>query len=147
MRRLPALPSPPAAAALAAALAAAALAVAACGDGYGTGDGEPAGRAATVPAGKPVVVVGDEYSFDPARVTVEGGGRGGPVEIVLRNEGALAHNLKLFAGDRDLGGTPTFQGGGRARSGTVELAPGRYRMVCTVGDHERLGMVGTLEVR
>jgi plastocyanin len=68
------------------------------------------------------------------------------VELLLENQGTLAHNLKIFDGDEELGGTPTFPGG-RTESGTVELPPGEYRMVCTVGDHERLGMVGTLEVR
>jgi len=29
----------------------------------------------------------------------------------------------------------------------VRLAPGRYRIVCTVGDHEQLGMSSELEVR
>ena len=65
---------------------------------------------------------------------------------MLENRGSLAHNLKVFDGETELGGTPTFPGG-REESGTVELEPGEYRMVCTVGDHEELGMTGTLEVR
>jgi uncharacterized cupredoxin-like copper-binding protein len=44
-----------------------------------------------------------------------------------------------------VGGTPTFQGG-RTRTAWIKLQLGSYRMVCTVGDHEDLGMVGTLEV-
>ena len=28
----------------------------------------------------------------------------------------------------------------------MKLSPGKYRMVCTVADHEQLGMVGDLEV-
>ena len=109
-------------------------------------DDEPARRSVTVGAGQELRVKADEYRFDPARVTVEGGGRGGPLKIVLDNRGSLAHNLKVFRGERELGGTPTFPGG-EARSGTVRLAPARYRMVCTVGSHEELGMTGELEVR
>jgi hypothetical protein len=68
----------------------------------------------------------------------------GRVRMVQYNQGSLAHNLKVFQGDRELGGTPTFLRG--TRSATVRLAPGSYRMVCTVGNHEELGMVGELEV-
>ena len=103
-----------------------------------------AGRAVTLPAGEELRVVGREYSFDPSRVTVTGGEV--ELEVALDNRGVLAHNLKVFRGEQALGGTPTFPGG-MVRSGSVRLEPGSYRMVCTVGDHERLGMVGTLEVR
>ena len=124
------------------ALAAVVAALAGCG-----GD-EPAaesgGPPVTVPAGREVRVAGDEYSFTPAKVVVAG--TKGPVKVTLDNRGSLAHNLKLFAGERELGGTPTFTGG-ESRSGSVRLPPGRYRMVCTVGNHEELGMTGTLEVR
>jgi plastocyanin len=104
------------------------------------------GRTATVVGegkGGEVRVVGTEYAFDPAHVVAR---RAGALEITLANEGTLAHNLRVVGPDGgDLGGTPTFPGGD-SRSGTVQLGPGRYRMVCTVGDHEQLGMVGTLTV-
>ena len=112
--------------------------LAGCGD-----DEEPPRRAVTLAAGQDLRVKADEYSFDPARVTVEGRG---PLRIVLDNRGSLAHNLKVFRDDRDLGGTPTFPGGEK-RSGAVSPSRGRYRMVCTVGNHEELGMTGELEVR
>ena len=66
--------------------------------------------------------------------------------IRLRNAGSIAHNLKLTRNDETIGGTPTFPGG-ETRSGRVSLRPGRYEMVCTVGDHAELGMVGDLEVK
>jgi plastocyanin len=87
--------------------------------------------------------VGREYHFDPSTVVVVGAGR--EVRLRFANEGSLAHNLRVLSGDRDLGGTPTFQGG--ARSATLELAPGNYRMICTVGNHAELGMKGSLRVR
>jgi plastocyanin len=112
--------------------------------GCGGGDDEGA-RTATVEAGTPVDVVGREYSFDPKNVVVRGAA-GRPLEIRLKNEGSLAHNLKVSRGDQELGGTTTFQGG-ETRSARLDLAAGSYRMVCTVGNHEELGMHGKIEIR
>jgi plastocyanin len=122
-------------------LAVCAALLAACGD-----DGGGDGSATTVPAGKGVRVEGDEYRFSPKRVVVTGAKDRTPLRITLANKGSLAHNLKLRGGNRELGGTPTFQGG-ESRSGSVALPPGTYEMVCTVGNHAELGMVGKLEVR
>jgi plastocyanin len=123
-------------------IATAAVAVALTG-GCGGGDGEEPGRTVTAAAGRTVAVTADEYSFDPETVVVLGAGR---IEIALRNEGALAHNLRIVRAGRDLGGTPTFQGGS-SRSAIVPLPHGTYEMVCTVGNHAQLGMKGRLEVR
>jgi plastocyanin len=114
--------------------------LAGCGGGD---DDRNAGRTVTVPAGKELRVVAREYSFDPKNVVIAGGR--GRVRVTLDNEGSLAHNLKVVQGDRELGGTPTFPGG-RSESGGVELAPGSYTMICTVGNHAELGMTGKLEV-
>jgi plastocyanin len=111
--------------------------------GCGDDDEDAPERSVTVPAGGTVRVIADEYSFDPDRVVVRGAG---PLTISLRNRGELAHNLKLFRGDEEIGGTPTFPGG-RTESGRVNLEHGNYEMVCTVGDHAELGMTGTMRVR
>jgi plastocyanin len=115
--------------------------LAGCGGDDEAGNG--GGRAVSVKAGGEARVVGREYSFEPSKIVVVGAGE---VTLTLDNEGSLAHNLKVFEGEDELGGTPTFQGG-QVRSGRVRLESGSYRMVCTVGNHEQLGMVGTLEVR
>jgi plastocyanin len=115
--------------------------MAACGD-----DGGGDLKATTVPAGEDLRIQGDEYLFDPQRVVVTGARGRTPIEITLANTGSLAHNLKVVRGGRELGGTPTFQGD-RTRSETVALGPGTYEMLCTVGNHAELGMVGKLEVR
>lgn len=109
-----------------------------CGGG---GEDRPKSAVKTFRAGQPVRVSAKEYFFTPARVRT--GGK--PIRLELHNQGTLAHNLRVLQGARDLGGTPTFAPG-PTRGGTVKLAPGRYRMVCTVANHEQLGMVGQLEV-
>jgi plastocyanin len=116
---------------------AATLALAGCG-----GDDDRSARSVTVPAGGVLRASAKEYSYDPGRVTVE---KAGPLRIILRNDGELAHDLRIRKGERDLGGTPAFQGG--SRSATVRLAGGEYTFYCSVGDHEELGMKGDLRVR
>jgi plastocyanin len=114
--------------------------LASCGD-----DDSGGGRTATVPGDSPVRIVGNEYSFDPETVIVTGGAT--RLELEFANEGSLAHNVRVFRGERELGGSPTF-GGGQTRTGRVMLpGPGEYELICTVGNHQELGMTGALELR
>lgn len=117
-------------------LALCSLLVAGCG-----GDDEP-GRTVTAPANSKLRVIADEYSFDPPAIVLKGAGT---LTVTLRNEGSLAHNLRVFRGDEEIGGTPTFPGG-RSESARLNLEHGSYEMICTVGDHAELGMKGTLRV-
>lgn len=110
--------------------------------GCGGDDDEP-GRKVTVASGTPLPVVADEYSYDPETIVLTGGGE---LEVELENRGVLAHNLRVFDGGSDIGGTGTFTGG-KTRAATVELDPGDYELVCTVGSHADLGMTGKLTVR
>jgi plastocyanin len=107
------------------------------------GEDDAPTRTVEVGAGERVRVTATEYSFDPGGLVLNGGGR---LRITLDNRGNLAHNVKVFDDGREIGGTASFPGGGQ-RSATVNVRPGNYRLVCTVGDHEALGMTGTLEVR
>jgi plastocyanin len=107
------------------------------------GDDDEAGRTVTAPANAKLRVVADEYSFDPSTIALSGAGT---LTVTLRNRGSLAHNLKLFRGDEEIGGTTTLPGGG-SESTRLNLEHGSYKMVCTVGDHEGLGMTGALRVR
>jgi uncharacterized cupredoxin-like copper-binding protein len=122
---------------------AAPLAVVALLAGCGGDDDDEPGRTVTAPAGEAIDVIAREYSFDPETIVVEDGES---VAIELENDGDLAHNLRLRQGDRDVDGTPTITGGKSAGLMT-RLEPGRYQMICTVGDHAELGMTGELEVR
>jgi len=115
------------------------LAAAGCG---GSKDGGPTRTVTTAP-GATVTVSADEYRFDPNRVVVRGAG---PLRIVLRNEGSVAHDIRVRRDGRDVGGTPSFAPGGRMAA-RLELRPGTYELLCTVGDHAQLGMRGTLTVK
>ena len=109
----------------------------------GCGDDDQPGRTVTAPANSTLRVVADEYSFDPSTIVLQGAGT---LTVTLRNEGALAHNLKVLRGDEEVDGTPTLPAG-RTETARLNLEHGSYRIVCTVGDHEELGMTGTLRVR
>ena len=101
----------------------------------------------TVAAGQPVVVEGDEYSFKPGTITVRAAGSRGtvPVRFVLRNLGALPHDIHVRRGDEELGGSEAVGADETARA-TVELAPGDYEIYCSIGDHADLGMTGDLKI-
>jgi uncharacterized cupredoxin-like copper-binding protein len=65
----------------------------------------------------------------------------------------LAHNLRVERTPDDpdvepepLATTPTAMPGATVRV-TVRLAPGTYRLRCTLANHDDLGMTGTLVVR
>jgi plastocyanin len=109
----------------------------------GCGDEDEPGRTVTAPANSKLSVLADEYSFDPSAIVLQGAGT---LTVTLRNEGSLAHNLKVLRGDEEVAGTPTLPAG-RTESARLNLEHGTYRMICSVGDHEELGMTGTLRVR
>jgi plastocyanin len=111
--------------------------------GCGGDDDEATGRTVTVDRGATVAVTAREYSFDPDRIVVQAAGA---LTIELENAGDLAHNLRLRRDGEDAGGTPSFPGG-RAESARVRVEPGSYELLCTVGDHAELGMIGELEVK
>ena len=117
-------------------LAAFALVVAGCGGG------DRPGRTVTAPAGGAVRVVATEYSFDPSTIVMK---QPGTLRLTLDNRGSLAHDIKVEKDGRVIGGTPPVSAGG-SRSASVRLASGTYDFVCTVGDHAKLGMKGTLKV-
>ena len=111
--------------------------------------------------GEPVLVTGgtlrldlDEYRILPDKVQVPAG----RVRILIHDIGKLTHNVHIEDPSQldpqgnplDLGGTPTAHPGtgpNTRKAVTLTLAPGKYRMVCTIANHEVLGQYGTLEVR
>ena len=106
--------------------------------------------AAYVPAsGRAVNLRLDEYRVLPQRVTVPAG----RVRIIARNVGRLTHNVAVVQFDRPLGEdeekqyarTPTAHPGEVVRT-SVTLKPGKYRLVCTIANHDNLGQYGELKV-
>src|SRR5918999_227034 len=70
----------------------------------GCGDDDEPGRTQTVDAAKPLTVVADEYSFDPETIVVTGAERGrAELRLTLKNDGALAHDLRVERDGDDVG--------------------------------------------
>ena len=91
----------------------------------------------------------DEYRIMPQNIEV----KAGRMKLVVRNAGRLTHNLAIQLPDGP-GGKPTpvarvatMQPGQTAEPVKITLAPGEYRMVCTIANHDDLGQFGTLKVR
>jgi uncharacterized cupredoxin-like copper-binding protein len=92
----------------------------------------------------------DEYRVLPERIEV----RSGRITFVARNTGRLTHNLAVVQFERPLGdeeekdyGEPTktlFPG--ETGQTTVDLQPGKYRLVCTIANHDNLGQYAELKV-
>jgi plastocyanin len=119
---------------------AAALAVAACGDDT------PYTRFSD----HRVAVRLDEYRIVPERIEV----RAGRITFVARNMGRLTHNLAVVQFERPKSGEQELQYGDRTKtlfprqtgSTSVTLKPGKYRLVCTIANHDNLGQYAELKV-
>jgi plastocyanin len=91
----------------------------------------------------------DEYRILPERITVPAG----RIRIVARDVGRLTHNVAIVQFDRPLGEDEEKQYGrtrtahpGDVVSTTLTLKPGKYRIVCTIANHDNLGQYGELKV-
>ncbi len=90
----------------------------------------------------------DEYRLEPENIRV----RAGRLHIVARNRGQLTHNLEVQSLNRDPGEPPYSFGRtdtahpGETVSRTLELRAGKYRLVCTIANHDDLGQFGELQV-
>ena len=92
----------------------------------------------------------DEYRVVPQSIDVVKPGR---MKFDVRNSGRLTHNLAIQIPEGpdgkpvEISRTATMQPGERAEPIKVTLAPGEYRLVCTIANHDDLGQFGTLEVQ
>jgi hypothetical protein len=92
----------------------------------------------------------DEYRVIPENIEVPAG----RIHIVATNTGRLTHNLEIESFDTPTGEEPTVYG----RTDTlhpgqhgseqqpITLKPGKYRLTCTIGNHDDLGQFGELKV-
>ena len=93
----------------------------------------------------------DEYRIVPQNISV----KPGRTKFTVRNTGRLTHNLAIQVPegpdgkpvDVPGGRIGTMQPGATAEPIKLTLEPGRYRMVCTIANHDDLGQYGTLEVK
>jgi hypothetical protein len=90
----------------------------------------------------------DEYRIVPERIHVAPG----RIRIVARNVGRLTHNVVVERAGGSSGAAPQVLArtatahAGQTVTTSVTLAPGRYRLACTIANHENLGQYGTLSV-
>jgi plastocyanin len=84
----------------------------------------------------------DDFLIAPQNVHA---GRG-RLTFAVTNRGRLGHNFRLRRADRELVEVTTLLPGEQATA-SADLEPGRYTMLCTVANHEQLGMTGRIVVR
>lgn len=88
-----------------------------------------------------IEVVGTEYTFSPSALSLT---KGQKVILTFRNMGRMPHNLVV---DELEVATKTIAGG---QSDTVEFTPseiGTFAFYCSISNHRRMGMEGSLEVK
>src|SRR5688572_9890246 len=114
------------------------------GDGGGTGvqAGSVKGTSAVleesaIPATSTAVSL-KEFSFDPKMVMVDTGG-----VLKVTNAGAAPHTLAVDGTDLI---TPELQPNASAGLSVESLAPGNYKLSCTIPGHKAAGMTGELMV-
>jgi plastocyanin len=89
--------------------------------------------------GTPLAIDGTDLKFAPTTATAPAG----PVNITLKNSGALQHNLVID-------GHPAFKkldvAPGQSASGTFDAKPGEYILYCDIAGHRPAGMETKLTV-
>jgi plastocyanin len=85
----------------------------------------------------------DDFLIRPQNIRAQAG----EVTFAVTNVGRLGHNLRLSGGSEGEQVVTTTLLHGKSATESVTLAPGAYTMLCTVANHEQLGMTGRLVVR
>jgi len=93
--------------------------------------------AATIPATATAVAL-KEFSIDPKMVMVDTGG-----VLKVANQGAAPHTLTVEGTDLV---TPELQPNATAGLSVASLAPGTYKLSCTIPGHKAAGMTAELMV-
>jgi plastocyanin len=84
----------------------------------------------------------DDFLIRPQNVRADAG----ELTFEITNRGRLGHNFRLRDAGREVVEVTTLLPGESATA-SATLKPGTYKMVCTVANHEQLGMTGRLVVR
>lgn len=81
-----------------------------------------------------------DFKITPNEFTV----KAGEVTFAFENKGRYTHDFRVEGqGVYEKG---PMIGTGRSREWSTTLEPGTYRIFCRIGDHDQLGMVGTMVV-
>ena len=86
-----------------------------------------------------VVLTATEWAFEPETITVE---VGEPIILVLRNEGAIEHDVEFSA----FGLHVHAEMGTTATGSFVPDKPGTFEFACEILGHREAGMIGKLVV-
>ena len=84
----------------------------------------------------------DDFLIRPQNLRADAG----RLTFEVTNRGRLGHNFRLRDEGREVVEVTTLLPGESAQA-SASLKPGSYKMVCTVANHEQLGMTGRLVVR
>lgn len=104
-----------------------ALALAGCSSSGG-------GTGGTVPANATLIKALDGIAWDAKTYTAAA--VAGKVTIAVENESSSPHNLHLLdAGNVDVGIALDVDGHGDVKSNSITLAPGTYKVICTIAGH------------
>ena len=106
------------------------LALAACGEGPVTRE-----------SARSFTVTLDDYFIRPQNISAPGG----ELTVTAVNRGRLGHTLRIRINDKVVLAFMAIPPGER-RTRTFHLRKGRYTVFCAIGNHEELGMHGTLVV-
>ena len=104
-----------------------ALALAGCGSSGG-------GTAGTVPANATLIKALDGIAWDAKTYTAAA--VAGKVTIAVENESSSPHNLHILdAANVDVGLALDVDGRGDVKSNSIALAPGTYKLICSIPGH------------
>jgi plastocyanin len=117
-----------------------ALSIAGCGSSGGSGNG----GGATLPADALVIKAVEGIAWDAKSYTATA--VGGKVNIAIEDDSSLPHNLHLLDSNNvDVGLALSVQGRGDVKTDDFPLAPGTYKVICTIAGHGN--MKATLTVK
>ncbi len=120
-------------------LAFGAVGLAACGGG---GGGSPEASTTATTSEQTFKVSETDYKLTPTPLTIP---KAGTYTIEAMNDGQVDHSLTIEGNGLEETTTDTISPG-QSASITVDLKAGTYRMYCPIDGHQKLGMVGKVEV-
>lgn len=102
-----------------------------------------AGTATAGADGASLILKMKDFSFDPNTITAPAG----KLTVHLQNYGRYTHDFRIHT----LDGSGELASAGRVGAGfahdlTVTLTPGTYNIDCSVSNHAKRGMTGTITV-